>query len=80
MSPIAPIGKEIRKRLAKRGWTQRTLARTMGRPEQAISEIVHGKRRVTVRTANGLESVLGASAMFWLKLDARHRIDTKGRE
>jgi len=78
MSPISPIGKEIKRRLAQAGWTQRTLARIMGRPEQAISEIVHGKRRVTVRTASELESVLGASAMFWLKMDARYRIDTKG--
>ncbi len=40
----------LRRELAARGWTQRDLAEVMGRPQQAISEIVRGSKRITAET------------------------------
>ncbi|MEX2160270.1 MAG: HigA family addiction module antitoxin [Dehalococcoidia bacterium] len=57
-----------------RGMTQRELARQLGRPEQVVSEIVNGKKGITAETALGLESVLGASADFWLGLQMTYEL------
>jgi HTH-type transcriptional regulator/antitoxin HigA len=37
--------------LKARGWTQSDFARVVGRPLQAINEIILGKKRVTAETA-----------------------------
>lgn len=41
----------IRDALAMRGFSQRELARRMGRPYQAINQMVNGKKHVTATTA-----------------------------
>lgn len=56
--------------LRDRGWSQATLAEAIGRPAQAISEIVTGKKRVTAATARQLETALGLSARVWMMLQA----------
>lgn len=48
--------------------TQWELAERIGRPTQALSEIMNGKKRVTAATAVQLESVFGLSARTWLGL------------
>jgi plasmid maintenance system antidote protein VapI len=40
----------------------------MGRPVQAICEIVRGKKRIMAETVIQLERVLGVSAKRWLLL------------
>lgn len=40
----------------------------MGRPVQAINEIVRGKKAITAETAIQLERILGGSARFWVNL------------
>ncbi|MDO8737225.1 MAG: HigA family addiction module antitoxin [Thermoleophilia bacterium] len=71
---VPPPGRTIRKELAARGWTQRYLAEQMGRPEQKISEIISGKKRVTEGTALELEEVFGIDASFWLSLEGNYRL------
>lgn len=71
---MPPPGRTIRKELAARGWTQRYLAGQMGRPEQKISEIISGKKRITEETALELEDVFGIDAAFWLNLEANYRL------
>lgn len=71
---VPPPGRTIRKKLATRGWTQRYLAAQMGRPEQKISEILAGKKRITEETALELEDVFGIDAGFWLNLEANYRL------
>jgi len=71
---VPPPGRTIRKELAVRGWTQRYLAEQMGRPEQKISEIIAGKKRLTESTALELEEVFGIDAGFWLNLESNYRL------
>jgi HTH-type transcriptional regulator/antitoxin HigA len=71
---ITSAGAILRRELAARGWTQRDLAEVMGRPQQAISEIVRGSKRITAETALELAAALGTSAVVWLRLDAGHRL------
>ena len=69
---ITSAGAILRRELAARRWTQRDLAEVMGRPQQAISEIVQGSKRITAETALELAAALGTSAEVWLRLDAGH--------
>lgn len=67
-------GKILKRELDELGITQKELARLMDRPEQAISEIVNAKKRITPETALGLEQVLGVSALFWLNMETAYRL------
>ena len=67
------------------GITQKELADRMGRPAQAISEIINGKKAVTPQTAIELEHVLGIKAHVWVNLEAGYRLtlvrnELSGRE
>lgn len=64
----------LRSALWDHGMTQAELARRMGRPTQAISEIITGKKSITAETAIQIERVLGTPARYWLHLDADHRL------
>lgn len=57
------LGEEIE----ARGMTQKALAEALGRPPQAINEIIRGRKAITADTAVGLERVLGIRAYFWLQ-------------
>ena len=46
----------------------------LGRPAQAVNEIIKGKKAITPETAIGLEKVLGISAQFWTNLEANYRL------
>jgi HTH-type transcriptional regulator/antitoxin HigA len=67
-------GRIIRKELEARGWSQVDLARILGRPEQTVSEIVQGRKKITPETAIGLAQAFGTSAEMWLGLEARYRL------
>jgi addiction module HigA family antidote len=53
------------------GLTQRDLSDAIHVPYQRVNELVRGKRGVTPSTALRLERFLGASAGWWLELQAR---------
>jgi addiction module HigA family antidote len=44
------------------------LAKEIGIPQTRISEILHGRRRITADTALRLATYFGTSAKFWLGL------------
>ena len=44
-----PPGEYIKDEIEARWWTQRDLAHVMGRSEPKVSELINGKRAVTVR-------------------------------
>ena len=48
------------------GMTQHELAKRMGRPPQAVNEIIRGKKSITHDTAIELENVLGIPAHIWI--------------
>ena len=54
--------------------TQRELAMRMGRPPNAVSEIVRGRRGISAETALQLEAALGTAAHVWVGLDADYRL------
>jgi len=69
-----PPGHLISRELEARGWTQKDLAAIMNRPEQAISEIIHGEKQITAETARQLASALGTSAEIWMNMEANYRL------
>jgi HTH-type transcriptional regulator/antitoxin HigA len=65
----------LKEELAARGMTQAQLARQMGRPLQAVNEIIRGKKRITGETALQLAEALGTSADFWMRLESDHELN-----
>ena len=65
-----PPGRLVREELEARGWTQQELANKIGRPVQAISMIVNGRKAITAETAMQLQEAFGASASMWMGLEA----------
>jgi HTH-type transcriptional regulator/antitoxin HigA len=71
--PIPP-GETLRETLEAMGMSQAELARRMGRPPQAISEIVNAKKSITAQTALQLEDVLGVPAYIWIGLELDYQL------
>ena len=71
--PIPP-GEILKEELETRGMTQKELAARLGRPAQAINEIIRGKKVITPETAIGLSKVLGIGAHFWTSLEADYQM------
>ena len=75
-----PPGETLAEEIEARGMTQRELASKIGRPPQAVNEIVRGRKAITADTALALEEALeGISAKFWLNLQADYDL-TLARE
>ena len=51
------------------------LAKDLGIPQTRVSQIVHGKRRITADTALRLSRYFGNSAKFWLGLQNDYDIE-----
>jgi HTH-type transcriptional regulator / antitoxin HigA len=65
-----PPGEFLMEEIEARGLSQKELARRMGRPLNAINEIVKGKKVITAETALQLEEVMPEiPARFWLNLE-----------
>ncbi|MGB8338532.1 MAG: HigA family addiction module antitoxin [Burkholderiales bacterium] len=67
-------GEFLKEELEARGLTQAELAEIIGRPTQAVSEIVLGKRGVTPETAKGLAAAFGTSAEYWMNLETAYQL------
>ncbi len=71
--PIPP-GEILEEEIEARGMTQKELAARLGRPAQAINEIIKAKKAITPHTAIGLGKVLGISPQYWMTLEADYRM------
>ena len=71
---IIPPGDILAQELDARGMSQRQLAAQMGRPQQAINEIIRGRKALTAETALDLERVLGTPASVWVRLEGDYRL------
>ena len=71
---VPPPGRILSRELEARGWTQKELAKIIGRPEQAISEIVNAKKQITPETARELAAAFGTSAALWVNLEASYQL------
>ncbi|MCL2438566.1 MAG: HigA family addiction module antitoxin [Coriobacteriia bacterium] len=58
------------------GISQYRLAKAIGKPQSAISDIVSGRRAITPEMAILIGKALGTTPDFWLKLEATYRIKT----
>lgn len=76
--PIPP-GEILAEEIEARGMTQRELAARLGRPAQAINEIIRAKKAITPDTAIGLSRVLGIEASYWMNLESDYQM-TLARE
>ncbi len=71
--PIPP-GEVLAEEIAARGMTRKELAARLGKPAQAVIEIIEGKQAITPDTAVSLERALGISAHFWSTLEADYHM------
>lgn len=70
---VSPPGETLAELIEERGIPQAELARRMGRPINAVNEMVLGTKEITEDTALELERVLGTPAHFWLARESRYR-------
>ncbi len=71
---VFPAGSFLREELDERGWSDAEFAQILGRPAQAVSEIINGKKEITAETAVAIADALGTSAEYWLNLQSAFRI------
>jgi HTH-type transcriptional regulator/antitoxin HigA len=70
-----PPGEYLAEEIRARGVSQKELAGRMGRPLNAINEIIHGKKSITAETALQLEEVMPEiPARFWLNLETDYQL------
>lgn len=69
-----PPGQFLRDELAERGWAEGEFAEIIGRPVQAVSEILNGKKEITPETAVAIGAALGTTAELWVNLQATYRL------
>lgn len=71
---VFPAGEYLRDELDERGWTVTEFAEILGRPVQAVSEILNGKKRITTETAIAVAEAIGTSPELWLNLETAFRL------
>jgi HTH-type transcriptional regulator/antitoxin HigA len=71
---VFPAGDYLRDELEERGWTVTEFAEIIGRPLQAVSEILNGKKEITTDTAIEFADALGTSPELWLNLQTNYRV------
>lgn len=56
------------------GISQYRLAKAIGKPQSAISDIIHGRRFITPEMAYLIGKALGTTPDFWLSLQTTYQI------
>ena len=70
-----PPGEHLAEEIEARGISQKELAKRMGRPLNAVNEIINGKKSITAETALQLEEVMPEIlARFWLNLETNYQL------
>jgi HTH-type transcriptional regulator / antitoxin HigA len=70
-----PPGEYLAEEIEARNISQKELAKRMGRPLNAINEIINGKKAITAETALQLEEVMPEiPARFWLNLETDYQL------
>jgi HTH-type transcriptional regulator / antitoxin HigA len=68
-------GEYLAEEIEARKISQRELAKRMGRPANAVNEIINGKKSITAETALQLEEVMPEiPARFWLNLETDYQL------
>lgn len=58
------------------GISQYKLAQAIGKPQSAVSDVIHGRRSITPEMARLLGEALGTTTEFWLTLQATYQAKT----
>lgn len=75
MSDLAiPPGEFLSEILEDLQMTQKDLAKRMGRPVQAINEMIKGNKAITPETAIQLEKVVSVPSHIWTNLESEYRL------
>lgn len=69
-----PVGEYLNDELRERGWAVVEFAEILGRPVQAVSEILNGHKEITPTTAKEIAAATGTSAETWLRLQDSYRL------
>ncbi len=80
LSPIHPGEVLLEDFMKPLGLSQYRLAQDIGVPPIHISQIVHGKRSITVDTAMRLAHYFGTSAAVWLRLQVHYDLEVAEEE
>lgn len=71
-APVPPPGDFIVEDLEARGWNQGELARRMEVSRQTVTDIIHGRGRITPELAEALQRATRVSATFWTNMQERY--------
>ncbi|MFF2084905.1 HigA family addiction module antitoxin [Nocardia sp. NPDC058176] len=69
-----PAGEYLRDELEAREWSVVEFARILGRPPQAVSEILNGRKEITPETAMEIAAATDTEAATWLRLQDTYRL------
>ena len=77
-----PPGEILKDELDARGWTQDVLAEITSIPAPVISNVINGKRAISVDIASSLGAAFGTTAQFWMNLETSYQLwmETKADE
>jgi len=75
MPPVHPGEILLEEFLKPLDVSQYQLAKELGVPARRISEIVHGRRRISADTALRLARYFGTSERFWMNLQTRYDLE-----
>lgn len=67
-------GEILKMELDARGWTQGEFAEIISKPQQAVSQIINGKKQITPETALRISRALDTSPELWNNLEAEHQL------
>ena len=65
-------GEVLSEELEARGWSCGDLASQIGSSEQSVRQVLRGRAKVTKPFADKLETALGVSADFWLRMQSSY--------
>ncbi len=77
---VSAPGEILKYELETREWSQRDLAAIMGRPVQAIGEIIRGVKQITPETAIELAKAFDTSPELWINLETNYRLFVARKE
>jgi plasmid maintenance system antidote protein VapI len=70
---VPPPGYTINENIERFGWSKEEFASRLGRSRNYVHDLIAGRARIDEGAAASLARVVGASAEFWLRLEASYR-------
>lgn len=62
-----------------RGWSERDLAKIVGKPLHFVNELLSAQRQVDAATSLALSAAFGTDPKFWLNLESSYQIWLAGK-